>query len=244
MNPDLLIALCLLIVAFLYASVGHGGASGYIAIMSIFNISVDTYKPLVLILNIFIAGIAFVQFYRAGYFKWSMCWPFLITSIPFAFLGSKMAVHSDVYNLLLGIALIFPVIRLLGFNPKEKKEIRSMPVVWALLIGAFIGFIAGLLNIGGGIFLSPVLILMAWANAKEAAAISSLFIVCNSLSGLVASTNLQFSFNTTFYLWLAAAMAGGIVGSWFGSRNFKLITVQYILASVLSIACVKLIFLM
>ena len=122
MDPDLLIALSLMIVAFLYASVGHGGASGYIAIMSLFNVPVDTYKPLVLILNIIIAGIAFVQFYRAGYFRWSLCWPFLVTSIPFAFLGSRCNIQSSLYNLLLGIALIFPIIRLLGFNPKETER--------------------------------------------------------------------------------------------------------------------------
>jgi uncharacterized membrane protein YfcA len=244
MNAVLLIALCLMIVAFLYASVGHGGASGYIAILSLFNVSVDIYKPIVLILNIVIAGIAFTQFYKAGYFRWSLCWPFLISGIPFAFLGSRLSVQSKVYNLLLGVALIFPIIRLLGFNPKEKKETRPPPLVWAIVTGAVIGFVAGLLNIGGGIFLSPVILLMAWGNVKEAAAVSGLFIVCNSLSGLIASSNLPSAFDITFYLWLGAALGGGITGSYFGSRNFKQVTVQYILAGVLSIACIKLIFLM
>jgi uncharacterized membrane protein YfcA len=145
---------------------------------------------------------------------------------------------------MLGIALIFPIIRLLGGNPAERKVTKRMSVGLAILIGGVLGFAAGLLNIGGGIFLSPVLILMAWANAKEAAAISSLFIVCNSLSGLIAGANLPSAFDTTFYLWLGTAMAGGIIGSYFGSRNFKQVTVQRILAGVLSIACIKLIFLM
>lgn len=244
MYNDLLIALSLMIVAFLYSSVGHGGASGYIAILSLFNVSADIYKPLVLILNIIIAGIAFVQFFRAGFFRWSLCWPFLVTSIPFAFLGSSLAVHTKTYYLFLGIALIFPIIRLVGFNPKEKTARKPMPLLWAMLIGGIIGFIAGFLNIGGGIFLSPVLILLAWANAKEAAAVSSLFIVCNSISGLAAGAEQQFIFNTTFYLWLGAAITGGIIGAYFGSRNFKQLTIQYILAGVLSIACIKLIFLM
>lgn len=244
MNVVVLTSLCLMIVAFLYASVGHGGASGYIAVMSLFNISVDTYKPIVLILNIVIAGIAFTQFYRAGYFKWSLCWPFLISGIPFAFLGSRLSMQGKIYNLFLGIALVFPIIRLLGANPTERKDARMMSVGWAILIGAILGFIAGLLNIGGGIFLSPVLILMAWANAKEAAAVSSLFIVCNSLSGLIAGANLPSAFDATFYLWLGTAMAGGIIGSYFGSRNFKQVTIRYILAGVLGIASIKLIFLM
>lgn len=244
MNVVLLVALCLVIVAFLYASVGHGGASGYIAIMSLFSVPVDIYKPIVLILNIVIAGIAFVQFYRAGYFRWKLCWPFIVSGIPFAFLGSRMSIQGKYYNLLLGIALIFPIIRLLGFNPAGRKETKSLPLGTALIIGGAIGFLAGMLNIGGGIFLSPVIILMAWANAKEAAAVSSLFIVCNSLSGLVASSNLPSAFNTTFYLWLGTAMAGGILGSYLGSRNFRNITIQYLLAGVLGIACIKLIFLM
>ena len=244
MDVVLLVALSLGVVAFLYGSVGHGGASGYIAIMSLFDIPVNVYKPIVLILNIVIAGIAFVQFYRAGYFRWRLCWPFVVSGIPFAFIGSRMAVHGKYYNLLLGMALIFPIVRLLGFNPALKRESRSLPLGMALVIGGSIGFVGGMLNIGGGIFLSPVIILMAWANAKEAAAVSSLFIVCNSLSGLIASPNLSSAFNTTFYLWLGMAMAGGILGSYLGSRNFRNITVQYLLATVLSIACIKLIFLM
>lgn len=244
MNLIVIIALCLMVVAFLYASVGHGGASGYIAVLSLFSVSVSVYKPIVLILNIVIAGLAFIQFFRAGYFRWSLCWPFLVTSIPFAFLGSGVSIKSDMYNLLLGLALIFPIIRLLGLTPKEKSETRPMPWWAAMLTGAVIGFLAGLLNIGGGIFLSPVLILMAWSNAKQAAAVSSLFIVCNSVSGLVGATNLVFTFDTRFYLWLGAAMTGGIIGSYLGSHNFKQVTVQYLLAGVLTIACVKLIFLM
>src|SRR5437870_8008346 len=102
MNMYILIALFLSVVSFLYASVGHGGASGYIAVLSLFNVPAATYKPLVLVLNIIIAGMAFIQFYRAGYFRWSLCWPFLITSIPFAFAGSRVAVHDKTYNLLLG----------------------------------------------------------------------------------------------------------------------------------------------
>jgi len=244
MNSDLVIAVCLMIVAFLYASVGHGGASGYIAILSLFSIPVDTYKPVVLILNIIIASIAFVQFYRAGYFKWSLCWPFLLSGIPFAFMGSRFAVQNKTYHLLLGLALILPIIRLVGVNPKENKVTRKMSLWWAVPIAAVIGFIAGLLNIGGGIFLTPILIILAWANAKEAAAVSSLFIVCNSIAGLAGNANQDPVFNTTVYLWLGAAMTGGIIGSYLGSRNFKQITIQYILAGVLSIACIKLIFLM
>lgn len=244
MTPDLLIAFALLIIGFLYASVGHGGASGYIAVLSLFSVPLKTYTPLILILNITIAGMAFIQFYRAGYFKWNLCWPFLITSIPFAFSGSKVHLPGDVYHLILGLALMFPVIRLLGINPRENLHKKEISLVIALLVGAIIGFISGLLSIGGGIFLSPILILMAWANTKEAAAVSSIFIVLNSLSGLLGNTTIHFELNPSSYIWFMAAVSGGAAGAYFGSHRFAQITVRYLLSAVLCIASVKLIFFM
>jgi uncharacterized membrane protein YfcA len=241
MNPDIFIALCLLIVGFLYASVGHGGASGYIAIFSLFGIAVTTYKPLVLVMNIIIAGIAFIQFYRAGYFKWKLCWPFLITSIPAAFIGSAIAVQSHVYNLLLGLALLFPVIRLFGlirYHQREMKVIRMAP---ALLVGGVIGLLSGMLNIGGGIFLSPVLILAGWATPKQSAAVSALFIVCNSAAGLIGGKPANYMLNQSSLIWFAAAITGGIIGSYMGSKKYPQKAVQYVLASVLVIASAKLI---
>jgi uncharacterized protein len=119
MGIDVLLLTFLFIVGFLYASVGHGGASGYIAVFSLFNVSMPAYKPWVLVMNVIIAGIAFVQFYRSGYFRWQLIWPFLLTSIPSAYLGSKWAVQTKWYNLFLGLALIFPIVRLAGLSPKE-----------------------------------------------------------------------------------------------------------------------------
>jgi uncharacterized membrane protein YfcA len=237
-----LIAVSLLVIGFLYSSVGHGGASGYIAVLSLFGVMPGAYKPLILIINIIVASLAFIQFYRAGYFKWRLCWPFLITSIPLAFLGSQVPVEDKFYNLLLGIALILPIFRLIGAFPSAKKENRSLPLKWALVIGAIIGFLAGVLNIGGGIFLSPVLILFAWANSKEAAASSALFIVVNSVSGLLGSLDKPILLNETSYGWLIAIVVGGLIGSYVGSHRFRYKTVQYVLAAVLTVACVKLIF--
>ena len=239
---QIFIPVLLLIVAFLYASVGHGGASGYIAVLTLFNISMPVYKPVVLVLNIIIASIAFIQFYRAGYFKWSLAFPFLITSIPAAYVGSQFKTSEHVYNLILGVALLFPIIRLLISSPAEKKQIKPVQLLPALLWGAVIGLAAGFLNIGGGIFLSPVIILLAWGNTKDAAAVSSLFIVCNSLAGLAAAGLNNSSFNSTSYIWITAAVAGGLTGAYLGSHRFKLATVRYILSAVLCIAAVKLIF--
>ena len=201
------------------------------------------YKPIVLLLNITIASIAFIQFYRAGYFKWSLCWPFLITSIPFAYFGSQLPVQDNYYNLFLGLALILPTIRLFGYFPSEKRDLKKLSLFLALIIGALLGFFAGMLNIGGGIFLSPLLMLLGWANAKQTAAVSALFIVVNSLSGLVGSLNKDFLFTESSVSWFAAVLAGGLIGAYIGSHRFKQTTIQYVLACVLCFACIKLIFL-
>ena len=240
----MLIPLLLLIVAFLYASVGHGGASGYIAVLTLFSIPMLQYKPVVLVMNIIIAGIAFIQFARAGYFKFKLAWPFLLTSIPCAYVGSHQhyIASEKVYNLLLGLALIFPIVRLLSNAPKEKKEMKELNLFVALGWGALIGLVSGFLNIGGGIFLSPVIILLAYGNTKDAAAVSSLFIVCNSLAGLAAIKLTSSSFTNASYIWIISAVAGGLAGAYLGSHKFKLITVRYILSAVLCIAAVKLIF--
>jgi uncharacterized protein len=242
MAMDVLLLACLLVVGFLYASVGHGGASGYIAVFSLFNIVMPAYKPWVLVMNVVIASVAFIQFYRSGYFRWHLCWPFLLTSIPAAYLGSQWAVQTRWYNIFLGLALIFPVVRLVGLLPQERAKTEKVNLPLALLIGALIGFASGMLNIGGGIFLSPILIMMAWANAKESAAAAALFIVLNSLAGLLGGKLSGYTATTSSYLWLFAALTGGALGAFFGSRYFQQKTIQYLLASVLAIASLKLIF--
>jgi len=243
MAIEWIIPLSLLVIGFLYSSVGHGGASGYIAVLSLYGIMPAQYKPLILILNIIVAGLAFIQYFRAGHFRWNLCWPFMITSIPLAYLGAQFPIEDNYYNLFLGIALILPVIRLLGFFPGEKEHKNNVPLAMALVIGAVIGFASGVLNIGGGIFLSPVLILFAWANAKESASVSALFIVVNSISGLMGSLDKPILLNETSFSWFVAIIIGGIAGSYLGSHRFRYQTIQYILAAVLGIACVKLIFL-
>jgi len=239
---EIFIPVFLFIIAFLYASVGHGGASGYIATLTLFNIPKQVYKPVVLVLNTIIAGIAFIQFYRAGYFKWKLTWPFLATSIPCAYIGSLFKTDDNLYNIILGGALIFPIVRLMSVSPKDKNKIKELKLLPAFFWGALIGFVSGYLNIGGGIFLSPVIVLMSWGNTKEAAAVSSLFIVCNSLAGLAAAGISSSTFTSTTGVWIAAAVAGGMLGAYLGSHRFNLLTVRYILATVLCIAAFKLIF--
>ena len=242
MSVDLIIAFCLLLVGFLYASVGHGGASGYLAVLSIFGIPVTAYRPFILVLNVVVAGLSFSQFYKTGYFKWSLTWPFLLTSIPFAFFGAQIHLQKEHYDLLLGLALLIPIIKLLGFTPIDKQDSKPLNLIYALIFGAIIGFLSGLLNIGGGIFLSPVIILMAWANTKEAAASAALFIVLNSLAGLAGNIPNLNHLSQTHYIWFFAAVVGGAAGAFLGSSKFAIATVRYLLVVVLSIASFKLVF--
>ncbi len=242
MTTEIIIAFCLFFLAFMYSSVGHGGASGYIAAFSLAGVAVPIYKPLVLLLNIIVSGSAFLQFKNAGYFRWRLIAPFLITSIPFAFLGAKLSLQGDIYNLLLGLALLFPIFRLLQISPTEKKEKKVPPFFNAILTGAILGFFAGLLNIGGGIFLSPVLILMGWANAKESAAASAFFILCNSLAGLFSIKSHSFFVTEFSSIWFVSAVSGGFVGAYFGSNLYQQKTIRFVLASLMSVACVKLLF--
>lgn len=237
-----MIAISLFLLGFLYASVGHGGASGYIAIFSISGIAAIVYKPLVLLINIIVSFIAFIQFKRAGYFKWKLILPFLITSIPFAYLGAKFPLKGEYYPILLGIALVFPILRLLQINPVVHQEKKELKTGLAFIFGVFLGFASGLLNIGGGIFLSPVLILLGWANSKESAAASAFFIFCNSIAGLISIKNQSFFVAEYSYVWFIAAILGGLLGAYFGSKLYQQKTVRYVLASVMSIACAKLLF--
>lgn len=243
MELDISIALSLYLVGFLYASVGHGGASGYIAVLSLYAIPVSTYKPLILILNILVAGVAFFQFRKAGYFRWKLCRIFLITSVPAAFLGSKYSLEGNIYHYLLGLALVLPIIKLVGINPQESEITKTVKVLPALLIGTLLGGLSGMLNIGGGIFLSPVLILLGWANVKEAAAASALFIVLNSFSGLLGSSA-TLIINSSAINWFLMAAAGGLTGAYWGASRFQHVTVRYLLSAVLTIASVKLLFFM
>src|SRR5688572_21576280 len=183
-GTDILFYVLLPLVAFLYASVGHGGASGYLALMAIFAFVPDFMRPAALLLNVAVSLIAFIQYYRQGHFDWRLFWPFAIASIPAAFLGGLIDVEEDVYKKVLGVLLILSVIRLLDFRIRPQKEKAYPPVVVALGIGAAIGFLSGLIGIGGGIILSPIILLLHWADMKKTAAVSALFIFVNSIAGL------------------------------------------------------------
>jgi len=240
---DLLFLILLLVVALLYSSVGHGGASGYIALMTIWGIEVATVRSTALVLNGFVSLIAFIQYYRQGHFKWSLTFPFLITSVPFAFLGAMIAIDSALYKKILGVILIISVIRLLVSFHQKEGPLREMNLWLAMLAGATIGFLSGMIGIGGGIILSPLILLAGWAGIKNTSATSALFILINSIAGLAGVwMKDQFSFSSQTVIWVGVAIAGALAGAYWGSRLAAVKQMRYILALVLAIASYKLIF--
>ena len=238
---DILQLTLIAIVAFLYASVGHGGASGYLALMVLFGTQPTLMKSSALMLNLFVSMTSFIQFYRSGYFRWKLFYPFAITSVPLSFIGARLPITDSLYKQLLAVALIIAIGRML-FQPSESEEDKPASLIGSLLIGAVIGLLSGMLGIGGGIILSPVILLFRWAKMKETAAISALFIFVNSISGLLGLLSKGVNLNTQTIWWIAVAFVGGLFGAYFGSKRFNVPTLRYILAFVLIIACVKLYF--
>ena len=242
METIVIFYILLFLVAFLYSSVGHGGASGYLALMALFSISPEVMKPTALLLNLFVSLTSFIQFYRGKHFNWKIFLPFAITSVPMAFVGGLITVEGDIYKRILGVLLLIPIIRFLFFANIKVEEIKKSNVVLSLIIGGTIGFLSGLIGIGGGIILSPVLLLLKWTDMKQTAAISALFIFVNSLSGLAGQLQKGINFSPDMYAYVAIAFAGGICGAYFGSLRFKHNILQYLLAIVLIVASYKLLF--
>lgn len=232
-----LIAL-LAIMAFLYASVGHGGASGYLAVMALFVIAPPVMKQTALLLNLGVSLMSFIAFYRQGYFKWNLFWPFALGSIPAAFLGARIPLTDSTYKQILGACLFLAVIRMV-ISLKEGTR-RSLPAVIGVFTGAAIGLLSGMIGIGGGIILSPLLLLFRWASLKEAAAVSALFIFVNSVAGLAGlKTWIPIDQSQMLY-WLIASLVGGFLGARWGAGIASNTKVKWILALVLIIASLKL----
>jgi uncharacterized protein len=243
MSESLIIFYILLfLVAFFYASVGHGGASGYLALMAIFNMAPEVMKPTALLLNLFVSLTAFIQFYRGKHFIWKIFLPLAIASIPLSFLGGLIALDGTIYKKILGILLIIPIIRFLFFKNINPKHLKPSNPWLSLIIGAAIGFLSGMIGIGGGIILSPIILLLKWTDQKQTAAISALFIFVNSIAGLAGQLTKGIHFSADMYGYVVIAFVGGLGGAYFGSLKFPQNILKNILALVLSLASYKLLF--
>ena len=234
--------LCVLpIVAFLYASVGHGGASGYLALMALFSFAPETMKPTALLLNLFVAGIAFYHYYRAGHFNKKLFLSFAIASIPLAFLGGMIEIDASIYKKILAALLLFAILKMLNVFGKESDHLKQVRLWQGLLIGSLIGFFSGLIGIGGGIILTPVILLLHWGKMKEAAAVSALFIWVNSGAGLTGQLISGAEISAQAITLVALAVVGGWIGSYYGSKKLNNSSLRYLLSFVLLIAMVKLV---
>jgi uncharacterized membrane protein YfcA len=242
MDQVLLFYSLLFIVAFLYASVGHGGASGYLALMALFAVSPAVMKPTALLLNLFVSLTSFIQFYRGKHFKWKIFLPLAIASVPLAFAGGLLTLDGNIYKKVLGAFLLIPICRFLFFPNIPVEELRKSNLVISVIIGAAIGFLSGLIGIGGGIILSPILLMLKWTDQKQTAAISALFIFVNSLSGLAGQLSTGISFSPDMIAYVVVAFSGGLFGAYFGALKFNQQILKYLLAFVLLLASYKLLF--
>jgi hypothetical protein len=238
------LSLLILLAAALYSSVGHGGASGYLAAMALFGLAPAQMKPTALCLNILVASIATFRFYRAGRFSWPLFWPFAVASIPLAYVGGAITLPTTVYKQIVGVTLLYAAVRLFFFTQAKADAAaeRSVPFAWAILLGALIGFLSGLTGVGGGIFLSPLLLLLGWADTRRTAGVSAAFILVNSIAGLLGNFGSVQTLPRALPYFALAAVVGGLAGSEFGSRRLAGVTIRRLLALVLVVAGVKMIF--
>ena len=239
-----LIAVCILAAAVLYSSVGHAGASGYLAVLALFGLAPAVMRPTALTLNILVALIATVKFYRAGCFNWSLFWPFALTSIPAAYLGGRLALPSDAYRIVVGVVLLYAALRMFRSARSGLPEATPTrpPVVVALLAGAGIGLLSGLTGVGGGIFLSPLLLILGWARMRESSGVAALFILVNSVAGLLGVAATAPALPAGIILWAPAAVLGGWIGAEYGSRRLAPPMLRQLLSLVLLVAGLKMIF--
>lgn len=246
LTVTLLIAALIFVVAVLYSTVGHAGASGYLAAMALFGVAPSVMKPTALTLNIIVAAVGTFRFIRAGFFSWRTFWPFALSSIPAAFIGGWLTLPAAVYKGIVGAVLLYSAVRIF-FSAKraDDHETHKVPLVAALIWGAAIGLLSGLTGVGGGIFLSPLLLLMHWAKTKETSGVSVSFILVNSIAGLLghglfAHFTMVSALPRLALMWAPTALIGGMIGTELGTRRLPIAGIRRWLSVVLLIAGAKL----
>jgi uncharacterized membrane protein YfcA len=234
----------MLVAAFGYAAVGHGGASAYLAALALAGIAPVEMRPVALALNILVSSLASWKFYRAGHFRWRLFWPFAAAAIPLAYAGGAITLPGQAYKVLVGIVLVYAAWQLWrsARAGDEMREVREPPLAAAMAIGGAMGLLAGLTGVGGGIFLSPLLLMLGWAGTKQTSAVAAPFILVNSVAGLAAIFVTK-GVALPSYVWFLApaVLAGGWLGAEYGSRRFANPVVRRVLAVVLAAAGVKMV---
>ena len=240
MTETLTLTLLIFVAALLYSSVGHAGASGYLAAMALFSLAPDVMKPTALVLNLVVATVGTIRFASAGHFEWKIFWPLAALSMPMAFLGGMTKLPISTYKIILGCVLLFAAWRLV-VKPATQSSAGLKPVAVprALIFGAVIGLLSGLTGVGGGIFLSPLLLFLGWADVKKTAGISVAFILVNSAAGLLGHLASVRNVPHEIVWWAPAALLGGIIGAELGSRRLEPVTMRRLLSVVLIVAGVK-----
>jgi uncharacterized membrane protein YfcA len=237
------LAILFFVGAALYSSVGHGGASSYLAVMGLFGFAADVMKPTALALNILVAAIATLKFYRAGLFSWKLFWPFAVASIPAAFIGGATILPGHWYKALVGVVLLYAAVWMFRSATRPiDSDARRAPLWAAILAGAAIGFLSGLTGVGGGIFLSPLLLYAGWAETRATSGVAAPFILVNSVAGLLGHFSSVAQLPANLPLWGIAAVAGGWVGATYGSRTAPAPVLRQVLSLVLVVAGAKLVF--
>jgi hypothetical protein len=242
LNAELLLALCMFLGAVLYTSVGHAGASAYIAMMALFSVPAAVMRPTALVLNIFVASFTSFRYMRAGLFRFRTLWPFLLGALPMAFLGGYIPIPGQYYRPLVGVVLLIAAVRLLWPSELRSNREWSDPPLWlAMLAGAAIGLLSGLTGTGGGIFLSPLLLFLAWSETRAASGVAAMFILCNSVAGLLGNIASVKALPPNLQLFAVAVLLGAIIGTTLGISKLAQQGVLKALGLVLLIAGFKLI---
>jgi len=242
-SETLIIATLFFVGAALYASVGHGGASSYLAVMGLFSLAPDVMKPTALAINILVSAVATFKFYRAGLFSWRLFWPFAVVSIPAAFIGGATMLPARAYKILVGVVLLYAALWMFRSSLRPLIKEAHLPPLWAALAwGAAIGFLSGLTGVGGGIFLSPLLLYMGWAETRATSGVAAPFILVNSIAGLLGHFSSVAHLPPSVPIWGAAAVVGGWIGASYGSKRAPAPVLRQLLSLVLVVAGIKLIF--
>jgi uncharacterized membrane protein YfcA len=231
------------LAALLFSSVGHGGASAYLAAFALVDMAPASMRPAALCLNVLVASIALCKFYKVNAFNWQLFWPIALTSIPAAFIGGQVSLPNHIYKSIVGLCLLYAAWTI--FNEANKRnDIVVKPVAKPILLslGAGLGFLAGITGVGGGIFLSPILLFFSWAKTKVISGVAAAFILVNSISGLIGVLTKSPALPTGLGYWAVAALIGGWIGAEFGSKRLTNPTIRKLLAAVLVFAGGKMLF--